>query len=463
MKAYIAGRTDWKKPANYSQAVAKLETFLGRDLPLVGLRRGDAERWHRWMVHDKKMSPNTAGQNIKRCRQMMRAAIDDGLIETNPFTGVKIDLKSDKTKNRFIGADRIDKMEATYLFWWLIDSWENNTTTRTGKEWKQVLDKHFEFITKSRETRAKIRAWLEENGFIEIRKTMCKDGTHRNLRIKNKTAQQYRTLEREEMVEYVLCSKTIQDCFSIAETANDEASQQTRKNLGLLRKKENAWGKTQNTEDRYRNRDQKALLTIENNAGSIKRGRKVDRLFSPWVTSRNAVRKLFTFGSDEIRSFDLQAAQPTLMGSLAKDEKLLGACLSDELYLGIARAFDLDRDKAKKAFYSYSYGPIRKHGTRRPQALLVQQYISDNYPITANYVASQKRFDHCQFAIKMQNLEASIFVDGIFAELSRVGILALTVHDSIYVGTTHQEQTKEITEEHLNKHVFGGIFKINQG
>ncbi|MCY2976672.1 MAG: hypothetical protein NTW52_18605 [Planctomycetota bacterium] len=360
-------------------------------------------------------------------------------------------------------GERIDKMEATYLFWWLIDSWENNTTTRTGKEWKQVLDKNFEFITKSRETRAKIRAWLEENGFIEIRKTMCKDGTLRNLRIKNQTAQQYRTLGREEMVEYVLCSKTIQDCFSIAETANDEASQQTRKNLGLLRKKENAWGKIKNTEDRYRNRDQKALLTIENNVGSIKRGRKVDRLFSPWVTSRNAVRKLFTFGSDEIRSFDLQAAQPTLMGSLAKDEKLLGACLSDELYQGIARAFDLDRDKAKKAFYSYSYGPIRKHGTRRPQALLVQQYIADNYPVTANYVASQKQFDYRQFAVKKQNLEASIFVDGIFAELSRVGIPALTVHDSIYVGTTHQEQTKEITEEHLNKQIFGGLFKINQG
>jgi integrase len=105
MRAYIASRKDWKKPQNYQQAVKKLETFLGRDLPLGGLRRGDAERWHRWMVHDEEMSPNTAGQNIKRCRQMMRAAIDDGLIETNPFTGVKIDLKSDRTKNRFIGAD----------------------------------------------------------------------------------------------------------------------------------------------------------------------------------------------------------------------------------------------------------------------------------------------------------------------------------------------------------------------
>ena len=57
------------------------------------------------MVHDVKMSTNTAGQNIKRCRQMMGVAINDGLLNVNPFTGVKIDLKSDKSKNRFIGSD----------------------------------------------------------------------------------------------------------------------------------------------------------------------------------------------------------------------------------------------------------------------------------------------------------------------------------------------------------------------
>jgi len=105
MRAYIKGRTDWKKPANYKQAVDKLETFLGRDLPLVGLRRGDVERWHRWMVHDIGMSPNTAGQNMYRCRQMMKAAISDELIERNPFLGVKVNLRSDKSKNRFITND----------------------------------------------------------------------------------------------------------------------------------------------------------------------------------------------------------------------------------------------------------------------------------------------------------------------------------------------------------------------
>ncbi len=104
MRDYIKGRTDWKKPENYSQAVDKLEQHLGRDLPLESLTKGDVERWHRWMIDTLKLSPNTAGQNVKRCRQMMRQAVDDRMIDKNPFAGVKIDLRSDSSKNRFIGA-----------------------------------------------------------------------------------------------------------------------------------------------------------------------------------------------------------------------------------------------------------------------------------------------------------------------------------------------------------------------
>jgi integrase len=106
MRAYIAGRTDWKKSCNHKQSVDHLETFLGRDAPLTALTKGDAERFHRWMMSTEAKSPNlsanTAGQHIKRCRQMMRAASDDQLIDSNPFVGVKIDLRSDKSKNVFV-------------------------------------------------------------------------------------------------------------------------------------------------------------------------------------------------------------------------------------------------------------------------------------------------------------------------------------------------------------------------
>ncbi len=108
MRAYIKSRTDWKKSCNHKQSVDHLETFLGRDIPLVSLTKGSADRFHRWMMGNEDNQPdlsaNTAGQHIKRCRQMMRAAIDERLIESSPFVGIKVDLRSDASKNRFVDA-----------------------------------------------------------------------------------------------------------------------------------------------------------------------------------------------------------------------------------------------------------------------------------------------------------------------------------------------------------------------
>lgn len=102
MRAYIKDRTDWRKPENYRQAVDKLEEYLKRDRPLSALTKGDADRFHRWMIDTLGMSRNTAGQHVKRCRQMIRHAVDDDLVAFNPFVGIKIDLKSDRSKNRYI-------------------------------------------------------------------------------------------------------------------------------------------------------------------------------------------------------------------------------------------------------------------------------------------------------------------------------------------------------------------------
>src|SRR5690606_35492553 len=97
MRSYIISRTDWKKSCNHKQSVDHLERYLGRDLPLGQLTHGEAERFHRWMMSSEKgapgLSPNTAGQHIKRCRQMMRVAAKDRLLDQNPFEGIKIDLR----------------------------------------------------------------------------------------------------------------------------------------------------------------------------------------------------------------------------------------------------------------------------------------------------------------------------------------------------------------------------------
>ncbi len=102
MTAYVDQRTDWKKPENYRQAIHHLRTFLKKDVSLTGLTVGDVERWLGWMTNDKKgpgLSANTAGQHVKRCRHMMRQAIKEKLATENPFADVKIDLRSDLSKD----------------------------------------------------------------------------------------------------------------------------------------------------------------------------------------------------------------------------------------------------------------------------------------------------------------------------------------------------------------------------
>ena len=108
MRAYIGTRSDWKKSCNHKQSVDHLGRFLARDIPLASLTRAEAERFHRWMMATGNGSPglsaNTAGQHIKRCRQMMRAAIQDRFVDDNAFDGIKIDLRSDKSKNVFVDS-----------------------------------------------------------------------------------------------------------------------------------------------------------------------------------------------------------------------------------------------------------------------------------------------------------------------------------------------------------------------
>ena len=53
MRHYIDGRTDWAKPENYRQSTDHLEAFRGRDVPIGDLTKGEAERWQRWMIHQK--------------------------------------------------------------------------------------------------------------------------------------------------------------------------------------------------------------------------------------------------------------------------------------------------------------------------------------------------------------------------------------------------------------------------
>ncbi len=357
---------------------------------------------------------------------------------------------------------RIELAETVLLSWWMIDCW-NAEQTRANRvhKWKRIHDQYFIRINKTDESRAKARRWLVDEGFIEIRQVVCQDGISRNRRIRGRECQSYRTKNARAYSRYPLAKKSVFDCLPCS-TGSDEESKKTRENLGLLQLKDQGLGILKKKKiGRQANRDRQTLLTLIHNKGVVKRGRVVNRLYSPWTGLRKELRTLFTLDGQEIDSFDLQAAQPTLMASMAGDSKMLADCQSDAFYKGLAAELGLEREDGKNCFYPYVYGPIRKVGTKQPQALKIQEWMRDKYETAADFVDSRKTGRYYGlFSREMQNKEAAIFVDGIFRELNREDVVALTIHDSIFFGENDRDQVKAVTESHLREHIKDGLFKI---
>ena len=129
-------------------------------------------------------------------------------------------------------------------------------------------------------------------------------------------------------------------------------------------------------------------------------------------------------------SFDLRAAQPTLIGTLAGSLQFLRDSSSGKLYRDIGEALEVERDAAKDACYAYAFGPNRKQTTKNKPALAVQELVEKNYPEVHRYVWKQKLTDYRKFACMLQDKEAELFVDKILKELIQINIPALSVHDS---------------------------------
>jgi hypothetical protein len=69
------------------------------------------------------------------------------------------------------------------------------------------------------------------------------------------------------------------------------------------------------------------------------------------------------------------------------------------------------------------------------------------YPTASKFIEAGRP----RLARKLQNFEASIFVDGAFAELVHQNTPALTVHDSIYFPESKESVVMEVLERHIQR------------
>lgn len=359
---------------------------------------------------------------------------------------------------------RPERQTAIYLIY---DQIVQKCGLMKGK-WTGISDRTFGNVVKNHTRKSLEKKWLEENGFIQIRKWKSEDGIVKNSRIPGKKCQEYRVIEQEgESLWVDLWNRKIK---WTAITAPDAFCKYTRDVLAGVELDAGKVARICAGETEFSTlavARRMAVLhwarALHFGTGAIHRGRRVNRLFSPWTSAPRELRKACFLAGEPISSVDLQASQPALIGSLAEDDAFLIACFNDELYGVVGRLFEVERNEAKQIVLSYIYGPNREQNARNKQAYLVQEYVATHFPKTHSLVWENKLRNYKAFARRLQNLEADLFVDGIFREMMHKRMPALTVHDSIAVPMSRQEEAVEICRRVLKKTLGGKArLKVNQ-
>ena len=338
---------------------------------------------------------------------------------------------------------RVEARDHARLSWALVDGWTEPKLEQGY--WKKINDTHFINLGGSNRTKWKVKKWLIEHRFLGLQMETLPDGRVVPKKCPYKEAQRYRVpselkVEDRMNVNLECKDKSIGVLFN-NKTGDDLYCRITRDNLALLELQEdrlfefclNPPTKTvvneqkQNESDRE-NRCFRAITSIARNCGNITTGTNVNRLYSPWAVAPTDVRPLFKFCGAEMVHFDLQASQPTLIADYCGDNLFLDACYSDELYTQVAELLGLDdgtltakevRRLAKKRFLAYCYGNVRKPTARNKEALAVQGFVEETYPIAGHYIRNQKKGNYRTFNRKLQNREAAIFLKIIFFRIDQ--------------------------------------------
>jgi hypothetical protein len=359
---------------------------------------------------------------------------------------------------------RPERRTAIYLIYDVI----MQKCARMSGKWAYISDRSFMKVVKNHTRKSAEKKWLEEKGFIQIKKWRSEDGTLKNSKIPGRQCQGYKIVEQKgECIWVDLWQRQL--AWS-SYTQDDRFCQYTRDMLGRVEVDEAkvaciCWGQADFSSLSLARR--MATLhwarTLHFGTGAIRRGRRVNRLYSPWTSAPRELRKACVLDGEPIVSIDLQASQPALIGLLAEDERFLQACFHDELYGQVSKLFGVCRDEAKPIFLSYIYGRNRKQTARNNRAFLVQEYVAKEFPKTHSFVWGSKLEDYKAFACRLQNLEAELFLDGIFGEMIQQKISALTVHDSIAVPMSRQEGAVQVCQTVLGRALAGKArMKVHQ-
>ena len=112
LSGYIDGRKDVAANTikNLRQSKRVLIEYFGEKHALRSIKGADAKRWQRWLMTEKGFAVATTSMHTKKAKLMLKAAADDGLIESNPFDAIKGMKESNVDRQRFIPRDVVDRI-----------------------------------------------------------------------------------------------------------------------------------------------------------------------------------------------------------------------------------------------------------------------------------------------------------------------------------------------------------------
>jgi hypothetical protein len=374
----------------------------------------------------------------------------------NPFSNSSVLIPAQLHDEVLREGFRPERQTSIYLVYHVI----SQKCSQIDQKWTRISDGHFKNLVKNHTQKARAKNWLEEKGFIQIKKWVVGDGVLRNSKKPGWKCQDYRVVE--QVGGSMLVELWKRKLELPATTSNDPFCQYTREVLGKISVDQAQVGRMWRGEDEFsalpiarRDSILNWARTLFFGSGRINRGRRVNRLFSPWTCSPRELRRACVLAGEPIVSIDLQASQPTLIGLSADDDDFSQACLNDELYGQVCRLFAVERDEAKQIFLSYVYGRNRKQNAKNTPAFLVQEHIAERFPKTHSFIWQSKLHNHKAFSCRLQNQEAELFVSGIMGAMMQERIPVLTVHDSISVPAQFEQRALEITKNILGKNLGG--------
>lgn len=109
--AYIARRTDAKPRTtnNLEQSRGWLLKYFGESRSLAEIQPGDADEFRLWLL--ERLGENTVRRHCGRAKQIFRAFVRKGLLQSNPFGDMKgCGVVPNKARDYFVTADEARKV-----------------------------------------------------------------------------------------------------------------------------------------------------------------------------------------------------------------------------------------------------------------------------------------------------------------------------------------------------------------